>query len=111
MKRLPTGLASGAATLLTLFLTLLPGEDFPEVGFTGLDKVAHFLLFGALAAALRFDFPRLPRILPFFGAAALGLGIEFAQRLVPGRSYDLMDFAFDAAGALLAVLLYPKPRR
>ena len=75
------------------------------VSMTGLDKVAHFLLYGALGALAAFGWRRAgraPRAIAVLGlACAVGLADELHQSRVPGRSADPFDFLADAAGVLL----------
>ena len=50
--------ATSAATLLILIAVLLPGSKVPDVGFTGVDKLAHFTLFYLWSLAIRLDFDK-----------------------------------------------------
>ena len=73
---------------------------------TGLSDKADHLLAYALLAFLPALSERL-RIVPLavvFGAA-LGIALEFAQRLTPSRTFELADMAADMAGLSLGVLL------
>ena len=91
------------------------------LGLPGLDKVAHALVFGGLAAVVHTglvrsndDPPRRARwVLPIAFAVLYGISDEVHQRFVPHRSVDLMDLLADGAGALLAVGLLEalSPRR
>lgn len=67
-----------------------------------LDKVAHALLFGVLAALLRYA--GLSAQGAIVGAVAWGVLDEVHQAFVPGRSPELGDLAADTLGATLAVL-------
>lgn len=96
-------LASLGATTLLLFLVLLPGKDIPQVPVFGIDKLVHTLMFGGWTLAVRFDFRGLRRRRLLAFAACLGIGSELLQLLVPGRSFDVLDFAFDLFGAGLAL--------
>jgi VanZ family protein len=82
----------------------------PSVGFS-LDKVAHAVVFGALATSI----VRLPA---FRGRGWRGAGAavlisllyggmdEFRQSFTPGRSVELMDLVADGTGAMTAACLY-----
>jgi VanZ family protein len=68
-----------------------------------LDKVAHALLFGVLAALLRYAGASAPAAV--LTAVAWGVIDEVHQAFVPGRSPELADLAADAVGATLSVLV------
>ena len=80
-----------------------------------LDKIVHATIFLVLCwfahRAFRFQ-DRMPGlrqhalIAAFLLTVAYGYIDEFHQRFVPGRSYDLADFAADSTGALIYVGLY-----
>jgi len=102
------------ATILTSALVLaailIPGREIPDIGFAGMDKAAHFIMFWGWALALRFDFrgfARRPWNLIALGAVA-AIGTETAQLFVDGRSFDPRDMAFDLAGVAVAALLGKK---
>lgn len=86
------------------YLGLLPGWLRAVPGY---DKALHFLLFGLAAfwlhawlAGRRWAWVgRLPVavLLPF----ALAAADEFAQRLSPVRTFDLLDLASDLAGMVV----------
>ena len=65
------------------------------------DLVAHFLLFGAMAFGA-VGFSRRPGQLACLALAtvALGAALEFAQKLVPYRTFDVIDAVANGVGAL-----------
>ena len=95
---------------LVTTLCCLPGEDLPEtqdwLGKIYFDKWVHFGLFFILAFLLMLPVwrSRLTRKKKVIACIALGiilygLLIELVQHyLVPGRSFDLFDWAADSAG-------------
>ncbi len=94
-------------------LVFASGNNPPEIpgSLVGLDKIAHFSLFGLLATAvLRTD--RVWRRVAWRGWIAIGavslFGItdEWHQSFTPGRSVEFADWIADTTGALLAVTLY-----
>ncbi len=100
----------GAAWLGVAAALLLPAAvSTPGRG----DLVAHFLLFGAMAFGA-VGFSRRPGQLAGLALAtvALGAALEFAQKLVPYRTFDLIDAVANGVGALagyaaaLLVLFY-----
>lgn len=121
MKRFLTWLPPYSLTVvvsvLILYLTLVP-KPLPDTDlelFPHADKVVHGIMFGALAGALALDRARrrgidrlTPRFLAvcFVASTVAGGAIELIQGgMAMGRGCDVWDFAADAAGALLAVLV------
>ena len=83
----------------------------PPVSFVGVDKVAHFGVFGLLATAVL----RVPFVWRRQGwrswwavgaVAVFGATDEWHQSFTPGRAVEFADWIADTAGALLAVTLY-----
>lgn len=81
----------------------------PEI--TGIDKVAHFFVFGLLGTLIA----RVPSVagwrgLGVFWAVVLtsvyGFLDEFHQSFTPGRSVEFTDWLCDTSGAALAVAIY-----
>ena len=81
----------------------------------GIDKVAHFFVFGLLATLVA----RVPavanwRLLGIWSAVVLvstyGITDEFHQSFTPGRSVEFADWLGDTAGAALGVFVYAKWR-
>ena len=106
---------SVAATIV--WLSSQPSYPF-EISLPGpLDKVAHLLAFGVLAActdiAWRRTHPALPLVrrllLIFIGVALFGASDEFHQYFVPGRSCDFFDWLADAIGGGLGLILVAGP--
>ncbi len=100
-------------------LTLMPASDVPEVSWMdnipNFDKLVHAGLFGGLA--LLFSLPLLKSQLSqkqkfnysikiSLAAIIWGITIEFLQKFyVPSRDFDLMDWAADAVGVIIALWL------
>ena len=100
---------------VVLVLICLPGKDIPQVGWlTGInfDKVVHIGVFGLLAVLFclpfyRSSFTKKERLQYFIKIAIAtsvwGLTTEFIQKFfIPSRSFDLLDWAADSIGALIA---------
>ena len=88
----------GLAWLVVAALMLLPlGTATPP----GSDRVAHFLVFGAMALTA-VGFCRRPDQLAWLAVLTVALGgaFEYAQSLVPYRSAEFADAVADAAGGL-----------
>lgn len=97
-----------------LYLTLLPdplGEDELPL-FYGADKVAHFIMFGALTGAIIFDMSRdkcrvtiVRALLVAALCSIIGITVEFLQSWMQmGRSgNDIADAVANCAGTLVAI--------
>ena len=102
--------------VVVLVLICLPKTDIPTLHgwFHAIygDKWVHAGMFGILAwlfmlpvkkaTTLVLSTQRNYFILILMAVIAWGYITECIQRLVPGRSYDLADWAADTAGALIA---------
>jgi VanZ family protein len=92
----------------------LPGKYQPTFLHGGVDKYAHALVYGLLAASFLFAFGRdLLRRFPLRVSMATILiclvygGLEeWYQQLVPGRRPDRADLEADMVGVLLVVLFW-----
>jgi VanZ family protein len=75
----------------------------------GIDKVAHALLYGGLAALVSLGMrrssrayaPRAQFYLPILFAFLYGISDEIHQYYVPSRNFDPWDVAANTAGAIL----------
>ena len=97
-------------------LTLMPGSDVPKVGWLdsikNLDKFVHAVLFGGLTFLFMlpyfksgFSFLQKRNYLIRVSLAAIvwGITVEFIQRFyIPGRSFELLDWAADSLGVVIA---------
>ncbi len=100
---------------VVLVLLCMPGKDVPSVGWLDkiyFDKWVHCGIFGLLALLFMLPFG-LSQIdsrekLQFFIRIAIatslwGIASEFIQKYwIAGRSFDLLDWAADSFGALIA---------
>ena len=96
------------AILLVIVGSLLPGSSMPMRALGQLDisdKLMHFAAYLVLAFLPALHERRPALIAAFVGAIALGIGLEFAQRLSPGRTFEIADMAADAAGVLCGFVL------
>lgn len=78
-------------------LSLLPSSELPAVSVS--DKVAHlaaYLLLGALGCHVSGS--GIARFVVAAFLIALGIGLEFAQTLVPGRTTETLDALFNVIG-------------
>ena len=114
--------SSVSIRLIVLVLTCLPGNDIPQVGWLDkipfFDKWVHIGLFGVLTFLLCWPFYKsnfsAKQRLHYFIKIALavsiwGLTIEFIQKyFVISRDFELLDWAADSFGALIAFWISKK---
>lgn len=75
--------------------------------FTGIDKLAHFFVFGLLATlVVRNGFPSRRAWVAVVLVSAFGATDEWHQSFTPGRAVELADWAADTLGAAVAVAAY-----
>lgn len=107
LSRLNTRLArrmAGAGALLVAaaiaVLSLLPGEDLPEVQVS--DKILHVIAYAALSAGVCFWLGRQRLLAGILLATFYGATLEFAQALAgTGRTPSLLDGGANLLGACL----------
>lgn len=111
--------------ILVMVLVCLPGDDLPKADswmeLVMFDKWVHAGLFSILAFLFMLPFARSPlsrkeKVFVFIrialAASIWGLAIEFIQKYyIPGRSFDLLDWAADSVGAALAFIVAVKVSR
>lgn len=97
-------------------LTLMPGKDVPKVGWLdnikNFDKFVHLVLFGGLTFLFflpyfksGFSLKQKRNFLIRISLATIvwGITVEFIQRFyIPGRDFELLDWAADSAGVIIA---------
>lgn len=107
---------------LVLILICLPGDDLPKVGdwmsAIYFDKWVHVGMFSVLAFLFMIPFCKsdMTRINKWsfiikiaISISIWGLTTEFIQKFfIPGRSFDLLDWAADSVGVVLAVAVCRK---
>ncbi|MCW3092087.1 MAG: hypothetical protein JWP81_3156 [Ferruginibacter sp.] len=102
---------------VVLVLLCLPGQDIPSVNWLSkifFDKWVHTGIFGLLALLFMMPFAfssmenkeKLQYFIRIAIATSLwGLTTEFIQKYwIPGRSFDLFDWAADSLGAFTAFI-------
>jgi len=93
------------------YFLLSPGDAVPSIG-AGIpqsDKVEHAATFAILAFLARFAYRDRPAWGVFAALVLYGIAVEIAQRNIPGRSTEVLDALSDAAGALVAFAVRPRP--
>ena len=110
LRLLPALLVTGA-----IFASAsLPGKYQPSFLHGGVDKYAHALAYGILAASFLFAFGRnLPRRFPLrvstatiFICLAYGGLEEWYQSIIPGRRPDKVDLEADMIGVIVVILFW-----
>ena len=105
-----------------LVVTLTPGEQLPETpDVIGFDKLVHFSLFFILTflwyrVGREHRKEKLNKIKFITNYLVFGIGIailvEYLQRFIPGRSFDLWDMVANllggAVGTVCFYILYRK---
>lgn len=104
---------------IVLFLMCIPGSDLPKVDDwlhrIYFDKWIHIGVFGLLCLLFCYPFNHsgleVRKRIRIFILIALGISLygfitELIQKYwIPGRSYDLLDWAADTLGAMIAFLI------
>lgn len=89
--------------------SLLPGAVAARIPLAAAhltDKDAHFIEYAALAFLSVLVFVRgLAGLVCAVAAVPLGVALEFAQRLVPGRSFETGDMIANALGVCAGIAL------
>ena len=87
---------------LLLYLTLMPSVQH-QVTVQNIDKVFHFIGFGAFAFFCVLAFPKLSLLKVIILSSILGVGVEIIQSQIPHRSLSIADMLADFAGIITAV--------
>lgn len=113
INKIPVGVFSVIATVIVVYLLLVPSDRVGGGWFKNHDKIAHFCMFFFLNCVYLYDYtkkknPRHTKInkeLVFTSLAAmLGLLTESAQLAMGlGRNFDVLDILADVAGAFAAL--------
>ena len=95
------------ATIVWLSVTPRP----PDIGIEHGDKLGHFAAYGAVMFWFCQLYPRLPgRVAYAAGFIAMGVALEFVQRSLGYRTFEVLDMVADAVGVglgLVVALLAP----
>ncbi len=103
---------------LILFLTLLPGNQMPQVHIATLlsiDKLAHAFVFSILVILLivgftkQYQFPqfRFNAIsYAFLVALSLGITIEVLQLFITERGFEVYDIIANTIGCGIGIVLF-----
>ena len=92
------------AFVVASYFLLVPGDRVPSVGsgIPQVDKVEHVASFAVLGFLATRAYPRNPAWGVWLALSLYGAATEWAQRSIPGRDADVLDWAADTVGALTA---------
>lgn len=104
------------APLIALALFILSSQStlpLPPTPLIGVDKIAHFIAYGALAFAIALMFPlhwwKKPlktALIAITIASFYGITDEIHQSFVPERDTSIADWVADTLGALCGTAFY-----
>jgi VanZ family protein len=94
---------------LVVILSVLPGRVIPGKVIPGLDKIAHFIFYAALALLAQHAVRKWH--LTSWGIVSVSCGVfgailELAQQFLPGRSMSIADMLANLAGAAAGSAVY-----
>jgi VanZ family protein len=109
-KMVPVSLVMGTI----FFLSHQPGAKLYSPEFPGIDKIAHLIIFGILAATVLYAIPGKIKggyrftVVGFTVAMCFFYGVidEYHQSFIPGRYSSGYDLLADATGAILVASLW-----
>jgi VanZ family protein len=87
---------------LLLYLTLMPSVHH-QLSYQNIDKVFHFIGFGAFAFSCVLAFPRLHILWAVTISCLLGVAVEVIQAFLPHRGFSYADMMADFVGIIAAV--------
>ncbi len=104
-------------TVMVAILLCLPGSAFPSEDWFNkyyVDKIVHAFLFAVLVSGYilfikHADLNDKKKLAIFVTVSAclFGLAMEFVQKYyIPHRAFEMLDFAADSVGAIIAYLLF-----
>jgi len=100
--------------LLIFIISSFPGQNFPEIDITLVDKYVHFVIYFGLCLLFFYSlknqtkFTKLrshPFVFALLFTSLYGVTDEIHQYFVPGRSSEVLDWLADTIGALFCLLL------
>ena len=95
--------------LAVSMLCLVPSDSVYSPGVV--DKVKHAIAYAAIAGFGFIAYPERHFWVPIaVGSVLWGIAIEFGQRLVPGRSFEIADMVANTAGVIFAASILVRYR-
>jgi len=106
-----------SASIIVIWVSLMPLPALPEIKFIPADKLGHFITFFILTLLYLWAFEKQETanklkknnfLFSFVITVAIGGLIELLQHYLPvNRQGDWFDFYFDIAGILFSILFFP----
>ena len=90
--------------ILLLFLTLTP-SSLGQIHYPHIDKLFHFIGFGAFAFFFILAFPNMKVFWVVVLSSCLGILVEIAQSFLPHRAFGYADMLADFLGIITAILV------
>jgi len=90
--------------IVLLYLTLMPSVHYNS-HHRHIDKVFHFIGFGAFAFAYMLAFPKINAYWVILVSMGLGVSVELIQSFIPHRAFSYLDMVADLLGILFAVII------
>jgi len=90
--------------VVLLYLTLMPSVHY-HTHHRHIDKVFHFIGFGAFAFAYMLAFPKVKAYWVIMVSMGLGVFVELVQSFIPHRAFSYWDMVADLLGILFAVIV------
>ena len=97
------------------FLSHQRGDSFDLPLFPGIDKIAHLLIYGALAFSVLWyccreglDYPGRTAVITVLFCLLYGISDEYHQSFIALRSVSVLDLLADTAGAVRMSMLWLK---
>lgn len=95
-----------AALVAVIVGELLPGTSAPMrwINSTGIsDKALHYGAYIVLAGIPVFNFARPAGVISALSMILFGVALEFAQKVVPGRGFQMADILANTLGVLTGI--------
>jgi len=91
-----------AVVYLSVFTLYIPKQTFNHI-----DKIHHFIAYGALMLWFAQSFGTAKRLWVAFGLVLMGIAIEFIQPIT-GRQFSYLDMLANTGGVLLGLFIAAK---
>ncbi|MBM3332069.1 hypothetical protein FJY68_09510 [candidate division WOR-3 bacterium] len=89
-------------TALTCFTLTFPFRRGPQLVEGGYDKVIHTSLFTVMGIAAQAAAPWISLLV----TGPVAVGLEFLQRRIPGRQFDMVDLLANISGIFLGLAAF-----
>ena len=90
--------------IILLYLTLMPSVHVHS-HYRHIDKIFHFIGFGAFAFFFSIAYPQIKYYLIILYVSFLGVLVEIVQSFIPRRAFSYLDMLADFIGIIFALLV------